>query len=213
MLQLHYFPGNASMTPHMLLEEIGVPYALQYVDRAVQAHKSAEYLKLNPNGLIPVLIDDDLVLYETAAICLHLADTHPAAALAPKLGSPERAHFYKWIAWLTNTLQAALIIYFYPERWADDAAAIAQVKAHAEASIGRMLDQLEAQLARHGGPFLLGTTFSAVDPYALMLSRWTRGFARPARSLPHLGAYLTRMLDRPAVQRVIAQEGLVAPLV
>ena len=63
------------------------------------------------------------------------------------------------------------------------------------------------------GPFLLGTTFSAVDPYALMLSRWTRGFARPARSLPHLGAYLTRMLDRPAVQRVIAQEGLVAPLV
>ena len=213
MLQLHYFPGNASMTPHMLLEEIGAPYALQYVDRAVQAHKSAEYLKLNPNGLIPVLVDGDLVLYETAAICLHLADTHPAAALAPKLGSPERAHFYKWIAWLTNTLQAALIIYFYPERWADDPAAIAQVKAHAEASTGRMLDQLEAQLARHGGPFLLGSSFSAIDPYALMLCRWTRGFARPARSLPLLGNYLRRLLERPAIQRAFAQEGLVAPLV
>jgi glutathione S-transferase len=213
MLQLHYFPGNASMTPHMLLEEIGVPYALQYVDRAVQAHKSAEYLKLNPNGLIPVLIDGDLVLYETAAICLHLADTHPAAALAPKLGSAERAHFYKWIAWCTNTLQAALIIYFYPERWADDAAAIAQVKAHAEASIGRMLDQLDAQFAQHGGPFLLGSTFSAADPYAFMLCRWTRGFAHPARQRPHLGPFLARMLERPAVQRVIAQEGLTAPLV
>ena len=213
MIRLHHAPSTAAMVPHLLLEELGVPYELVPVDRAANAHKAAAYLRLNPNGLIPVLIDDDLVLYETAAICLHLADTHPAAALAPKLGSPERAHFYKWIAWLTNTLQAALIIYFYPERWADDAAAIAQVKAHAEASIGRMLDQLEAQLARHGGPFLLGTTFSAVDPYALMLSRWTRGFARPARSLPHLGAYLTRMLDRPAVQRVIAQEGLVAPLV
>lgn len=112
-----------------------------------------------------------------------------------------------------NPLEFQQSLYFYPERWADDAAAIAQVKAHAEASIDRMLDQLEAQLARHGGPFLLGQAFSAVDPYALMLCRWTRGFARPARSLPHLAAFLARMLERPAVQRVIAQEGLVAPLV
>ena len=201
------------MTPPILLEEIGAPFELRLVDRVNAAHKQPEYLRLNPNGLIPVLVDGDLVLYETAAICLHLADTHPQAQLAPALQSAERAHFYKWLAWLTNTMQAALIIYFYPERWADDAAAIAQVKAHAEASIGRMLDQLEAQLARHGGQFLLGTDFSAVDPYALMVCRWTRGFARPARSLPHLGAYLGRMLERPAVQRVFAQEGLVAPLV
>ena len=211
MLELHYFPGNASMTPHILLEELGVPYTLQYVDRKVQAHKSAEYLKLNPNGLIPVLVDGGLVLYETAAICLHLVDTHPKAGLAPALGSAERAHFYKWMAWLTNTLQAALIIYFYPERWADDAVAIAQVKAHAETAIGRMLDQLEAQLAGHRGPCLLGARFSAVDPYALMLCRWTRGFGRPARSLPHLGPYLSRVLERPAVQRVFEQEGLSAP--
>jgi glutathione S-transferase len=190
-----------------------VPYTLQYVDRTVQAHKAADYLRLNPNGLIPVLVDGDLVLYETAAICLHLADTHPQAALAPPLGAPERAHFYKWLAWLTNTLQAALIIYFYPERWADDAAAIAQVKAHAETSIGRMLDQLDAQFAQHGGPYLLGARFSAVDPYAFMLCRWTRGFGRPARSLPHLARFLERMLARPAVQRTIAQEGLAAPLV
>jgi glutathione S-transferase len=213
MLQLHYFPGNASMTPHLLLEELGVPYALQFVDRKVQAHKSPEYLKLNPNGLIPVLVDDDLVLYETAAICLHLVDTHPGAGLAPPVGGVERAHFYKWLAWLTNTLQAALIIYFYPERWADDAAAIAQVRAHAEKAVGRMLDQLDAQLASHGGPWLLGERFSAVDPYALMLCRWTRGFERPARALPHLGPYLSRLLERPAVQRVFEQEGLAAPLV
>ena len=213
MLALHYYPGNASMIPHILLHELKLPFELKLVNRTQGAHKSAAYLKLNPNGLIPVLEDGPLVLYETAAICLHLADTHPAAALVPALGSAERAHFYKWLAWLANTPHAALIIYFYPERWADDAAAIAQVKAHAEASIGRMLDQLEAQLARHGGPFLLGQAFSAVDPYALMLCRWTRGFARPARTLPHLGAYLMRLLERPAVQRAIAQEGLVAPLV
>ena len=85
MIQLHYFPGNASLIPHILLEELGLPFELQYVDRAKSAQKSPAYLKLNPNGQIPVLVDGDLVLYETAAICLHLADTHPAAKLAPPL--------------------------------------------------------------------------------------------------------------------------------
>lgn len=215
MIQLHYFPGNASMTPHILLEELGVPFELQFVDRSAAAHKSPDYLKLNPNGLIPVLVDGELVLYETAAICLHLADTHPQAGLAPSVGTKERAHFYKWLAWLTNTLQATLILYFYPERWVDEgnAQGAAQVKAHAETKIGGLLDQLDAQLASHGQPWLLGDRYSALDPYAFMLCRWTRGFARPARSLPQLSTYLQRMLSRPAVQRVIATERLTAPFV
>ncbi len=217
MLHLHYFPGNASLTPHMLLEELGVPYELELVDRTQGAHKQPDYLRLNPNGLIPVLVQTgpDLVLYETAAICLHLVDTHPQARLAPALGSIERAHFYKWLVWSTNTVQATLIHYFYGERMVDagNAAAAAQVKAHAEAKVGAMLDQLDAELARHGQTWLLGESFSAVDLYVLMLCRWTRGFARPARSLPNLGPYLQRVLARPAVQRAFAQEGLAAPLV
>jgi len=212
MIQLHYYPGNASLIPHLLLEELGVPFELLLVDRARQAHKSPAYLALNPNGLIPVLVDGDLVLYETAAICLHLLDAHPQSGLAPAPGSSARAHFNKWLVWLTNTLQAALIIYFYPERWADDAGAIAQVKAHAEAKIGTMLEQLDAELAR-GGPWLLGADFSAVDLYALVLCRWTRGMQRPARSLPHLGPFLQRVLARPAAQRAFATEGIGAPLV
>jgi len=219
MIQLHYYPSNASMAPHMLLEELGVPFELQYVDRTQGAHKSPEYLRLNPNGLIPVLVDwrngSELVLYETAAICLHLVDTHLDAGLAPKLGTPERAQFYKWLIWMTNTLQSALIAYYYPERWVDEGNAdgVAQVQAHAEAHIAPMLDQLDAQLASHGCEWLLGERFSAVDPYALMLCRWTRGFARPARSLPHLGPYLQRMLARPAVQRALATEKLAQPWV
>lgn len=213
MIQLHSYPGNASMAPHLLLEELGVAYELKLVNRTQQAHKSAEYLKLNPNGLIPVLVDGDLVLYEAAAICLHLIDTNPKAGLAPALGTSARAHFYKWLVWMTNSLQATLIIYFYPERWADNAEAAAQVRSHAETKVGALLDQLEAELARHGGPYLLGETFSAADLYVLMLCRWTRGFTRPARSLPQLGAFLQRLLARPAVQRVFEQEGLAAPLV
>jgi glutathione S-transferase len=213
MIQLHYFPGNASMTPHMLLEELGVPYERVLVDRTANAHRSPEYLKLNPNGKIPVLVDGDLVLYETGAIVLHLVDTHPQAGLAPALGTAERAQFYKWLLWLANTLQAEMPLYFYSDRWADDAAGAAQVKKHAEAHIAGMIDQLEGELARLGGPWFAGDRFSALDPYVFMLCRWTRGMQRPARTLPHLAAYLQRMLARPAVQRVFANEGLAQPYV
>ncbi|HEY1393105.1 MAG TPA: glutathione S-transferase [Methylibium sp.] len=210
-IRLHYYPSNASMAPHMLLEELGLRYELVLVDRTVGAHKSPEYLKLNPNGLIPVLEDGGLVLYETAAICLHLVDSHPHAGLAPALGTPQRAHFYKWLMWLTNTLQASLSVYFYPERWADGDDAIAQVRAHAETRIVGLLQQLDAELARHGGPWLLGEDYSALDPYALMLCRWTRGFEKPARSLPALGPYLQRVLARPAIRRAFEQERLPLP--
>jgi glutathione S-transferase len=215
MIRLHYYPGNASLAPHVLLEEIGAQFELVLVDRANAAHRTPEYLKLNPNGQIPVLVDGDLVLYEAAAICLYLADTFPQACLAPPLGTRERAHFYKWLVWCTNTLQAMLMHYFYGERMVDDgdAAAAAQVRSHAQARIGPMLDRLDEHLASHGGEWLLGPDFSAVDPYALMLCRWTRGFPRPARSLPNLGPYLHRVLARPAVQRAFATEKLPAPLV
>jgi glutathione S-transferase len=111
-MRLHYYPSTAAMIPHIVLEELGVPYERVLVDRAQNAHKAPEYLRLNPNGLLPVLTDGELVLYETAAIVLHLCDKHPKGKLAPELGSTERAHFYKWLVWLTNTVQATLITYF-----------------------------------------------------------------------------------------------------
>lgn len=214
MIRLHFYPSTAAMVPHILLEELGVPYERVLVDRANDVHKSPEYLALNPNGLIPVLVDGDLVLYETAAICLHLADAHPQAGLMPALGSPERAHAYKWLMWLTNTLQATLIVYFYPHRWVEEgSAAQNEVKAMAKRRVGELLDQLDAELARHGGPWFMGQAHSLLDAYVFTLCRWTRHFSddspvRPARERPHLGPYLQRMLERPALQRVMANEGL-----
>lgn len=215
MITLHYFPGNASFTPHVLLHELGLDFRLEWVDRANAAHKAPGYLKLNPNGQIPVLVDGDLVLYETAAICLHLADTHPGAGLAPPIGTAERAHFYKWMVWLTNTLQATLMLYFYPERLLDagNTSGAAQVKAHAQARAGTCLQQIDDELARHGGPWLLGEAFSAADVFAFMLCRWTRGFDdRPARAYAHIGPWLARVAERPALQRAVQAEGLAPPL-
>ncbi len=216
MIQLHYYPSTASMIPHLLLEEMGVPFELILVDRAIGAHKTPAYLRLNPNGLLPALTDGDLALYETAAICLYLCDAHPQTAMAPAFASRERAQFYKWLVWLTNTLQSALIVYFYPERYVDagNTAGVAQVKAHAQDKIGGLLDQLDAELARHGGTWFMGEAFSALDSYVFTLCRWTRNFdRRPARELPHLGPYLQRVLARPATQRVMATEMLSAPFV
>jgi len=216
MIKLFALPGAASLAPHILLNELGVPFEMQWVDRDAGAHKAPAYLALNPNGLIPVLVDGDLVLYETVAIGLHLVDTHPDAGLAPALGTAERAHFYKWMVWMTNTMQAQLIHYFYPERMVDEghAAGVAQVKTHAQARVQGCLAQIDEQMARHRGPWLLGAQYSAADAYAFMLCRWTRNFSdRPAREHRHIAPYLQRMLARPAVQGAFATEGLQPPLV
>ena len=208
MLKLYYYPGNASLCVHFLLEELGVPYELIHVDRTKGAHKSADYLKLNPNGLIPVLVDGTLVLSETAAILLHLCDMHER--FAPPLKSAARAQFYKWLMFLTNTVQAEMIVYFYPERWAKGAAT-AEVKASSEAKLAGYFDLLEAELTAHGGPYLLGTEITALDHFLWMLCRWSRGMQRPARTLPHLGAFLAQLDARPAVARAYKQEQLGEP--
>ena len=216
MMQLHHYPSTAAMVPHIVLEEIGVPYERVHVDRMADAHKAPDYLRLNPNGLLPTLVDGGLVLYETAAIVLHLCERHPQAGLAPAPGTDARSQFYKWLVWLTNTLQATLIVYFYPERWVDagNAQGVAEVRRHAQEKVGRLLEQLEAELARTGGPWFMGRDYTALDAYVFTLCRWTRNFDRGrARERPLLGPYLQRMLARPAVQRVLANERLQPPYV
>ena len=218
-LRLFGHPGTAAMVPHLVLRELDVPFEWVHVDRTRDAHKAPDYLRLNPNGLIPVLVDargdDEIALYETAAICLHLADAFPQAGLLPPLGSAARAHAYKWTSWLSATLQTTLIAWFYPERWVDpgNTAGAEQDRAHAQARIAGLIDQLDVHLAGSGGPWMLGERFSIVDPYALTLCRWTRTFTRPARAWPHVGPYLVRMLERPATRRVMADEGHAAPWV
>lgn len=207
MLQLHYHPTDASLMPHILLEELGVPFELCLVDRSRNAQQSPEYLALNPNGKIPVLVDGELVLYETPAILLHLADTHPHSGLMPALGTGQRGHAYKWLVWLSNTLQTTMVQYFYAERYVP-ADAVADFQARTEARLAPLLDQLESQLQRSGGPWLLGADYCAADCMAFVICCWTRNLQRPANSLPHLGAYLQRMRQRPAVQRASATEQL-----
>jgi glutathione S-transferase len=208
MYQLHYFPANANAAPHMLLEEIGVKYGLVLVDRVNNAQKSKAYLKINPNGRIPTLVDKGLVLSEAAAIMLHLVDQHPDAGLAPKIGTPERAKFYQWLTFLTNSLQEELMIWQYPDRLAgDDTAATEVVKRGSEARASAFLDVIEDHL-KINGPFFLGDKLSAVDFYLVMLSRWARPMTKPPRSRPNIAELLDKMTALPSVRRAYEREGI-----
>jgi glutathione S-transferase len=208
MYQLHYFPANANAAPHMLLEELGAEYELLLVDRTKNAQKSKEYLKINPNGRIPTLVDKSLALSEAGAIVLHLVDQHPDAGLAPKVGTPERAKFYQWLTFLTNSLQEELMIWQYPERLAgEDAAATEVVKRGAEARASAFLDVVEDHL-KANGPLFLGKKLSAADFYLVMLSRWARPMTKPPRSRPSIAKLLDKVTALPSVRRAYEREGI-----
>lgn len=209
MYTLYYFPGNASLLPHMVLREIGVPFELSLVDRQQDMQHSAAYLRLNPNGRIPALVHGETVLYETAAITLYLLEQHPAANLAPLPGTPDRARFLTWMVHLTNTPQAEYRPWFYPGQHVLDHAADATVKQAAGERLDRMFALIADQLG--DGPWLLGDRFSAADLFLFMLMRWGRAMPNPPRLRPTLGAHAQRVLARPAVQATLAAEGMTEP--
>ncbi len=213
MYRLFYYPSNASLAPHILLREIGAPHELVLVDRKQNAQKQADYLALNPLGRIPVLADGDLVLFETAAICLHLADRHPEAGLAPAPGTAARSVFHKWLIYLTGTIQTDYLAFYYPERYTTDPseAARAAVKAATEKRLNDWFDVIEAELAGNG-PWLLGETYSLLDPYLFLMTRWGRGMSRPPKSLPAIGRHAAAVFARPAVKEAVAVEQLPDPV-
>lgn len=204
--QLYYYPANANLAPHILLEEAECEYDLVLVDRRSEQQKSAEYLKLNPNGRIPVLVSGELVLFEAAAICLYLADLYPGARLAPALGTPERAQFYKWLTFLTNTLQPAYMAFRYPEQYSDEPHALDGVRRAAVQRIRRAFQVLEEALAV--GPFLLGSEYSACDAYLYMLTWWAERLSPPPSALAGVRRCMQAVAARPATRRACDREGI-----
>jgi glutathione S-transferase len=209
MYKLFYAPGSAAMAPHAILEEIGAKHELVPVDLKSKAHQKPQYLKLNPKGRVPVLVDGKFAMTESAAIIMHLTDRHPEAKLAPALGTPERGHWYQWLLYLTNTLQPAYLEYFYPERSFPDAPNTQQqLKSSAEHRLASMFIYIDSELAARG-PYLLGETFSAADVFMHMLARWSRWFEKPAYRYIHIKQLTDLVKARPAVQRMMKAQGIV----
>ncbi len=204
--QLFYYPGNASLAPHLLLQEASADYELVLVDRKTQAQRDPDYLAINPNGRIPALRHGELVLFEAAAICLHVADHHPEAQLIPALRSPERSHLYKWLSFLSNTVQPGYMAFRYPERLTDDPNGLQAVQRAAAERTSAAFSVLEGSLG--AGPFVLGSRYSVCDAYLFMLALWARSLPRPPALMPRLRACLDATRERPATQRTFELEGL-----
>jgi glutathione S-transferase len=206
MYTLYYMPGAASFVVHWLLIEAGAAYDLKRIDGEAGEHKRPEYLKLNPNGLVPVLLIDGAPVYEAAALALLVAERHPEALLAPAEGTRARALYLQWMLHLANTVQPAFRCWFYPDEPAGEAYAAA-VKDRARARIESAWDRLEAHLTAHG-PWLTGARPSTVDFYAGMLARWSRNMPRPATQWPAIAELVARLRARPSFRVLNEREAL-----
>ncbi len=206
MYTLYYSPGTASMLVHLTLLECGVAHALDRVDIEAGQQRSAAYLALNPNGVVPTLLIDGVPHGEAAALAMLLAERHADAALAPATGSMQRGDYLQWMLYLANSLQPRFRQWFYPT---DDVPAAAEgIQEAARIGIESCWSRLNAHLATHG-PHVLGDHVSVVDLYVLMLMRWSRNMPRPATEWPHLDALATRLKSRPSWRQLCDIEALV----
>ena len=204
--QLYFSPGSASLVVHWVLLELDLEHELIRLNLAAGEHKRPEYLKLNPAGVVPTLVHDGAAITEAAAIVMHLAEQKSALTLVPPAGSIERARYYQWFCFCTNTLQPAFRTWFYPAEAAGEAASEA-AKATVRGKIEAAWAQVEAHLA-DGRAYLLGEQITAVDFMLTMLMRWSRNMPAPAHSLPNIAAYVARMKSRPSFKRLYEREEL-----
>jgi glutathione S-transferase len=204
MFKLFYYPRNASWAPHLVLVEMGVDFELVLVDRKSDQQKSSEYLLLNPTGRIPTLIDQDIVIFESAAICLYLCEKHPHSGLIPAIDNQNRAKFYQWLFYLNSTIQPELMLYFYPYKHTtgDDTQKIVTAQ---ESRVTEMFSLIDKELKEK--EFLVGSNISVCDHFLFMLCHWASGFSQPPLSFENLGRYLRNIAKRKAVISVCKTEG------
>jgi glutathione S-transferase len=204
MYTLYWSPGSASMAPHCCLEEAGVPYALKLVDTGKGEHRSPEYLALNPPGKVPTLVvDGGFTMIESAAMCMLIADRHPEAGLAPRPDELARGHFYMWLTHLTNTLQPAMLRYYYPDRHTAAPDGTEAVAGKALEEVAAIWTRIDAHL-RAKGPYLLGERYSAADIFCAMLSTWQDCCPDTYRRFPSVKRLADLVMARPAIARIAA---------
>jgi glutathione S-transferase len=201
---LYHHPFTRAANVVWMLEEVGVPYELRFVDFTKGAQKSPEILALNPMGKLPVLVDGDAVVTELAAVGLYLADRHAYGRLAPKVDDPRRATYLRWSLFAPSVIEPGSLAKSAGWQYREGNAGWGNHDA--------MLGAIERAIS--GGDYVLGDMFSMVDVIFGGTIRYMMGFkmleARPAYT-----AYVERLSKRPAFQRaqerntkVIEEQGL-----
>ena len=202
MIKLYHSPQSRSIRPRWMLEEIGVAYDVVPIDLQAGDQKKPEFLKINPNGAVPALVDGELRLFESAAICQYLADRFPDKHLAPPLGSTARAYYYQWIHFAMSTLEPPLITIFLHTVMKPESERLPQIVGPAREQLRAALGVLEQALA--GRSFVLGDEFTAADVMVGSTLAWAQMIGVLDASTPVTAAYLGRLMGRPAFQRAMA---------
>jgi glutathione S-transferase len=198
-MKLFYFPGACSLSPHIVLREVGAKFDMVKVDLATKKTDSGEdYLRINPRGYVPALqLDDGSVLVEGPAIVQYLADQNPSAGLAPAPTDRKRYELQSWLTFIGTEVHKQFSPLFNP------ASNDAQKAASVQALKGRFA-YLEKELATR--PYLMGDTYSVADVYLFVVLGWA-GYVKLELS-PNLQSYLARIAGRSAVQAALKAEGL-----
>jgi len=202
-MKLYYLPGACSLGDHIVLEWIGQPYTTHRVAR--EELGSADYLKINPSGVVPALQEPDgWVLTENAAILNYLADKFPLAGLGGE-GARGRAEVNRWLAYINSDLHPMYRPVFRPERFIDGEEAQDALRCRAIERLRGYYQRLDAQL--EGRDWLTGTR-SFADPYLYVVLRWAMGRGVDLSELHNLARFHQRMQDDAGVKSALQQEGL-----
>lgn len=201
MYTLYGRRGSGSFAVQVALEEIGARYERIWVGS--EPEDVERFRRLNPTGRVPALaLPDGTLMFESAAMLVHLSLAHPDSSFAPPPGTSRHAQFLQWMIFLSaNVYEAALRMYYavrYSNRGTADAEAIRQQ------GTSDFLTHLEL-VGRNLGPYVLGTEFSIADVYLYMLASWfPAGKEELYARLPALGAHAEKISLRPSVVKVEA---------
>jgi len=206
MLKLYYGPGSCAQASHIALEEAGADYQAVRIDLAAGDQRKPEYLKINPKGRVPALVTERGILTETPAILAFIAQTHPKAKLAPLDDPYAFARLQAFNSYLCSTVHPAHAHRVRGARWADDPAAIAELKRKAPEVVMDCFSLIEREM--FAGPWAMGEAYTVADPYLFTLCTWWEGDSVDPKRVPKLADHRKRMQDRPAVARALKAEGL-----
>jgi glutathione S-transferase len=204
MLKLFYAAGTCALASHIALEEAGAAYQVVRLDfRTDDQHKS-EYLAINPKARVPALLTDDGVLTETPAILAFIAQSFPAARLAPLADPFAFARVQAFTSYLCSTVHVAHAHRMRGYRWADDPAAIQAMQRKVPQTVGECFALIEREML--AGPWVMGGTYTICDPYLFTLAQWLEADGVDLAPLPGVRGHRSRMSERPAVKRALAEE-------
>lgn len=204
MLTLHYAAHTCSLATHITLEEIGAEYELRRVDFKSEEQKSPAYLKINPKARVPALVTEQGVLTETPAMLAYLAQTHPAAGLAP-LGDPFAfAELQSFNSYLCSTVHVAHAHRMRGHRWAHEQSSFEDMRRKVPESVSAGFELIENGMLK--GPWVMGERYSVADPYLFTLAQWLEADGVDIARLPRVIDHRTRMSERPAVAKAVAAE-------